>query len=169
MQSEHQDNKLRNLAFYIWEDASLWAHWIQSFRKHLSLLRPNPVSLFTLRSGRWLLLAYSQLLSNHLDRWQHPLDLSFGEPSFTFGGQKSLMAVTFLVYWHGRRYFHFTGKPPSVSHPGWCCLRRPSFQTRLLRKYQGLGLKHILLGDTIQPTIGSIAGLLGLVKYLKSV
>ena len=27
----------------------------------------------------------------------------FGEPSFTFGGQKSLMAVTFLVY--GRRYF----------------------------------------------------------------
>ena len=32
----------------------------------------------------------------------------FWEPSFTFGGQKSLMAVTFLVYWYGRRYFHFT-------------------------------------------------------------
>ena len=32
----------------------------------------------------------------------------FWEPSFTFGGQKSLMAVTFLVYWHGKRRFHFT-------------------------------------------------------------
>ena len=34
--------------------------------------------------------------------------LQFGELSFTFGGQKSLMAVTFLVYWYDRRYFHFT-------------------------------------------------------------
>ena len=33
-----------------------------------------------------------------------------GEPSFSFGGQKSLMAVTFLAYWYGRRYFHFTVK-----------------------------------------------------------
>ena len=32
----------------------------------------------------------------------------FGEPSLTFGGQKSLMAVTFLVCWCGRRYFHST-------------------------------------------------------------
>ena len=30
------------------------------------------------------------------------------EPAFTFGGQKSLMAVTFLVYWVGSREFHFT-------------------------------------------------------------
>ena len=29
----------------------------------------------------------------------------FWEPSFTFGGQKSLMAVTFLIYWYGRRHF----------------------------------------------------------------
>ena len=28
----------------------------------------------------------------------------FLSPSFTFGGQKSLMAVTFLVYWYGRRF-----------------------------------------------------------------
>ena len=34
--------------------------------------------------------------------------MQFWEPSFTFGGQKSLMAMTFLVYWHGKRYFHFT-------------------------------------------------------------
>ena len=32
----------------------------------------------------------------------------FGEPSFTFGGQKSLMAVIILIYWYGRRYFHLT-------------------------------------------------------------
>ena len=32
----------------------------------------------------------------------------FWEPSFTFGDQKSMMAVTFLVYWYGRSYFHFT-------------------------------------------------------------
>ena len=32
----------------------------------------------------------------------------FWETLFTFGGQKLLMAVTFLVYWYGRRYFHFT-------------------------------------------------------------
>ena len=32
----------------------------------------------------------------------------FREPSFTFGGQKSLMAVTLLIYCYGRRYFHFT-------------------------------------------------------------
>ena len=32
----------------------------------------------------------------------------FLETSFTFGGQKSLMVVTFLVDQYGRRYFHFT-------------------------------------------------------------
>ena len=31
----------------------------------------------------------------------------FWEPSLTFGGQKSLMAVTFLVYWYGKKcFFH---------------------------------------------------------------
>ena len=29
----------------------------------------------------------------------------FWEPSFTFGSQESLMAVTFLIYWYGRKYF----------------------------------------------------------------
>ena len=28
--------------------------------------------------------------------------------SFTFGGQESLMAATLLVYYYGKRYFHFT-------------------------------------------------------------
>ena len=61
----------------------------------------NPVSLFT------LLLAFCQLFYNHLRLWQHLLD-QFWELAFTFGGQKSLMTVTFLVYWYGQRYFHFT-------------------------------------------------------------
>ena len=34
--------------------------------------------------------------------------LQFWEPSFVFGGQKLLMAVTFLVYWYVSRYFHFS-------------------------------------------------------------
>ena len=33
--------KLKNLAFCIWEDASLWAHWIHFFHMHLSYLGPN--------------------------------------------------------------------------------------------------------------------------------
>ena len=86
--------KLRNFTFCVWEDSSFWAHWIHSFLRHLSYLGPNPISLFTLRSGRWLLLASPQLLSNQRGGWQH---WKFWEPSFTFGGQKSLMAVTFLV------------------------------------------------------------------------
>ena len=39
-------------------NVSLWAHWIHSFHMHLSYLGPNPVSLFTWRSARWLLLAF---------------------------------------------------------------------------------------------------------------
>ena len=85
--------KLRNFTFCVWEDSSFWAHWIHSFLRHLSYLGPNPVSLFTLRDGRWLLLASPQLLSNQRGGWPH---WKFWEPSFTFGGQKSLMAVTFL-------------------------------------------------------------------------
>ena len=38
----------------------------------------NPVSYFTLRSGRWLLLAFSQICSSHRCGWQHPLDHRFG-------------------------------------------------------------------------------------------
>ena len=54
--------------------------------------------------GRRLLLAFPQLLSNH----RGGCGAASMEPSFTFGGQKSLMAGTFLVYWYGRRYLHFT-------------------------------------------------------------
>ena len=37
----------------------------------------NPVSL---RSGRWLPVVFSQLLSNRHGGWQHLLDLSFVSP-----------------------------------------------------------------------------------------
>ena len=52
----------------------------------------NPVSLFT------LFLAFPQLLSNH--RWggSTSAESQFWASSFTFGGQKSLMAVKFLVH-----------------------------------------------------------------------
>ena len=92
---------------------------------------PNPVSLFTLSSGscgRWLPLVFPQLLSNHHGGWitmaggspwrvdHHGRWITMAgggicwielwEPALTFGGQKSLMAVTFLVYWFGSRDFH---------------------------------------------------------------
>jgi len=44
------------------------------------LSRVNPVFLFSLRSGIWLLRAFPQLLRNHHEGWQDPLDLSFGGP-----------------------------------------------------------------------------------------
>ena len=47
--------KLRNLAFFVCEHASLWAHWIHSFLLHLSYLRPKLFSY---------LLAFPQLFSN---------------------------------------------------------------------------------------------------------
>ena len=97
--------------FYVWEDTSLWAHWINSFHS-LSYLGPNPVSLITLRSGRWLLLVCplpTQLISSLGVGWWHLMDCRYcvqsGETSFTFGGQKLLFAVTFLFYWYGKRCF----------------------------------------------------------------
>ena len=36
--------------------------------------------------------------------------LQFGEPSSTFGGQKLLMSVPFIVHWYVKRYFHFRGR-----------------------------------------------------------
>ena len=41
-QSEHTRSgiKLRNLAFHVWEESSLWALWIHSFHMHFSYLGP---------------------------------------------------------------------------------------------------------------------------------
>ena len=62
-QSEHQRSniKLKNLAFFVWKDASLWAHWIHSFHMHLSYLGPNLVSFFTLSLAFPQLFSYQQL------------------------------------------------------------------------------------------------------------
>ena len=45
-QSEHQRSgiKLRNLAFYVWEDPSLWAHWIHSLHRHFSSVQFSSVT-----------------------------------------------------------------------------------------------------------------------------
>ena len=99
-QPEHQrsGSKLRNSAFCVWEDASLWAHWIHSFHKHLSCLGPilfpwSPCCVISRapRQSLWRVAASA--------------GLQFWEPSFIFRGQKLLMAVTFLVYWYVRRSF----------------------------------------------------------------
>ena len=80
-QSEHQRSgvKLRNVAFYVWEDASLWTHWIQCFRMQLSYLGVNPGSLFTLRSSRRLLLAFPSFSA--IIMWGGSIPrISFGSP-----------------------------------------------------------------------------------------
>ena len=68
----------------------------------------NHVSLFTFWSGRWLSLAFPQLLRSHL--WVAVADSTgsqFGDPSFTFGGQKLLMVVMFHIYWQRQETFSF--------------------------------------------------------------
>ena len=99
-QSEDQRSctKLRNVAFYVCMGRCKPLVSLDSIFPYAAQLSgANPVSRLTLRGGRWLLLAFPQLLSHHHGGWQHPLD-QFWEPSFTFGDQKSLMAVTFLIY-----------------------------------------------------------------------
>ena len=85
-----------------------------------------------------------QLLSRHHGGWQYPLD-QFWEPSFTTGDQKSLMAVIFLVYWYGRRYFHFANswKKPNPEHS---CMFFPEMSHHLFLTYSwapdlGVGFK----------------------------
>ena len=93
-QSEHQRSgtKLRNLPFCVWEDASLWAHWIHSFRMHLSYLGTIHLLVH---------LASCIPPAPQQSPWEEVAarpGLQFGGLLFTFGGQKSLMAVTFFVY-----------------------------------------------------------------------
>ena len=57
----------------------------------LSYLRPNPVSLFTLLLG-------ITVEGMGVGGVAAPTGSQVGELSFTFEGQKSLMAVPFLVY-----------------------------------------------------------------------
>ena len=81
--------KLRNLAFCVWEDAGLWAHWIDPFHRLLSYLGPIlfPCSYSFLHSPS------SSAITMGGGVWQQ-----FPEPSSPFGGQKSLKVVTLLVY-----------------------------------------------------------------------
>ena len=71
---------------------------------------------FLVHLKEWQMAASCNPLASQQSPWRVAASAGsqFGEPSLTFGDQKSLMAVTFLVYWYGRRYFHFTNVIPSI-------------------------------------------------------
>ena len=91
-QSEHgrSGTKLRNLAFYVRADVSPWAHRIPSF---ICTSAVWGQSCFLIHLASCIPPAPQQSL------WgvAGSAGLQFWGPSFTFGGQKSLVAVTFLV------------------------------------------------------------------------
>ena len=104
----------------VWEDASLWAHWIHSFHMHFNNLGGKSCfliiyilnSLFTTRSGRyggWLLLAFpwgpQQTPFGVVALAGSQAFVPFWEPAFTFGGSKLQIAVTFFGHWYGKKCF----------------------------------------------------------------
>ena len=52
-------------------------------------------------------------------------DFHFLSLSFTCGGQKSLMAVTFLVYWHGRRFISHIWSTQLYPKKDWIFRKNP--------------------------------------------
>ena len=104
-QSEHQRSasKLRSLAFFVWEDASLWA-WIHSFPVYLSYLSTsaNPVSLFTLHLASPPTPTSSHCRGGSI-RWTSVLGALFHiwRPESADGCDSSCLLI-------GRRYVHFT-------------------------------------------------------------
>ena len=87
--SEYQRSgvKWRNLVFCVWEDVSFWAHWIHLRLSSLGKILCHCSPCF---------LHFPQLLSNLRDAVAALAGSQFGEPSFTFGGQKLLMVWHFL-------------------------------------------------------------------------
>ena len=89
------------------------------------LSEANPVSLIPLRSGRF---ATCIPPAPQQSPWGVAASTGsqFWEPSFTFEGQRLLMALIFFVYLYGRRYFHFTVWCPSFLNCccsiSWLCL-----------------------------------------------
>ena len=80
-QSEHQRSgvKLRNVVFYVWEDASLWTHWIQSFHTQLSYLG-QPCFPVHLKQQQTAASCFPPALQPYHGGWQHPQDQRFGSP-----------------------------------------------------------------------------------------
>ena len=82
----NQISSLRNIAFCVWEGASLWAHWIYSFYMHVSYLELNPISLFTFSSVQFS----HSVVSNSATPWTAASQASL----FITNSQNSLKCVS---------------------------------------------------------------------------
>ena len=116
-QSEHQRSgiKLRNVAFYVLEEASLWAHWIHSFHVHLSYLGSIlfpcfPCFLLSPRSSAITVAASGSIL------WIEVLGalIHIQRPGITDGCDICCL----LIF---RRYFHYTAQTSNKKYPGYIC------------------------------------------------
>ena len=104
---EREKNKVKSLS-RVRLLATPWTAAYQAplpvgFSRHLG---SNPVSMFTLRSGRWLLLAFPQLLSSQRGGWQHRLDCSLGSPHSHLEARNHWWLWHFLLIWQEIFSFH---------------------------------------------------------------
>ena len=92
---------------------SLRVHCVHCFHMHLTYLGPNPVCCHLKGWQGWWLAALawhplpssSSPVTGHWHLLDHRPCVHFGEPSFTFGGHESLIAVIFFVLRYGKKYF----------------------------------------------------------------
>ena len=143
-QSEQQrsDIQLRNLAFCVWEDASLWARCIHSFLMHFSYLGQScflvhlaPCILPTPQQspeewGEW----QHPLPSEEWGVvWEHPLDRSLGSPHSQLEARYRWWLWHFcLLIWQEIFSFHKvknTG-PPKAWRNALGVVIRKEFKTR---------------------------------------
>lgn len=103
--------QVKELPISVYEASwDIWAfqHCIHPFHMP-QLSEANPLSLSTLRSGRWLLLAFFLLASNHhgVGGWYIHWISSLGSLHI-WRARNYRMAVISCLVVLGRRYFHFT-------------------------------------------------------------
>ena len=115
-QSEHQrsDIKLRNLAFYSMERCKPLGSLNLFLLYAPQISGTNPLSVLT------LLLAFSQFLSDHHagQGMAASAGSQFGEPSFTFGSQKSITDGCDISCWlTWQKTFSFHTALPNTSKP----------------------------------------------------
>ena len=109
-QSERQilGFKLRNSAFFVWEHASLWVHWIQSFICTSAIWGQScSPSLHSPSSPATTVV-----------EWQHLLDHSFGSSHSHLEARNRWWLWHFLLIWREIFSFH-------TDFPMTCCLLFP--------------------------------------------